>query len=684
MRSPSSSPPPAKITSAPALLADVFSRATARLRVPSPPRALTAPPTPPAPCPLHSRALPHSTEIMKLFQVTVVLLGLLAGIDAASVRRTQQHLRTSNGGTRIELLQTADARGGAPKKDAKKVAAPAAAAEKAPVAESAMTAGQMYSLCWSVNVPLMSAGVLAIDAEVDVNAAIDFETTKGGDSALSLSASISGYVSFIIGVKGWASVKIIVMLTLSASLKISTKTKDIQPLALVKMVLAHAAKESKGTKDGGKKMDKSAIEVMDVMKTGMGVEQMWMGFRKIRQGIDKPNTLTNSLVRQSLVWDNSLRNGLLDAKGKLMDDKALAKIVNVNDFKTGMAIPKLMGITGLGATLGDVPCADWEENFNKQIKAKKNLVPDDRKLRARRPGLLCTLLYTYANLKKKKADDMGLLMFTKASKAVKVADVIADLDVAFSEASGNGAGKGLFDYANIWSTALPAVKNEIIEQMTKATDGLKADEGFTVTGELGLSLGVSVEVSPPSKKCDMATFTLGFTAGWVIEFGKTKKVTATKTIEAKFSANSFGDKDAPTFKGVVYAESALLSKDPFQKIGMTFEWDNKMDAKATQVFFGAAQEAMATGKITAVTAMLGQMANGGAAAIAKGAIKAAVGAVGGTAQITKKIGSVATASVFVLDAEYDLKSKEIVGGISAVMAVDINMNIPGAGGVGGT
>ena len=94
---------------------------------------------------------------MKLFQVTVVLLGLLAGIDAASVRRTQQHLRTSNGGTRIELLQTADARGGAPKKDAKKVAAPAAAAEKAPVAESAMTAGQMYSLCWSVNVPFMSA-----------------------------------------------------------------------------------------------------------------------------------------------------------------------------------------------------------------------------------------------------------------------------------------------------------------------------------------------------------------------------------------------------------------------------------------------------------------------------------------------------------------------------------------------
>jgi len=37
MRSPLSPPPPAKTTCAPALLADMFSRATARLRVPPPP-----------------------------------------------------------------------------------------------------------------------------------------------------------------------------------------------------------------------------------------------------------------------------------------------------------------------------------------------------------------------------------------------------------------------------------------------------------------------------------------------------------------------------------------------------------------------------------------------------------------------------------------------------------------------
>jgi len=280
---------------------------------------------------------------------------------------------------------------------------------------------------------------------------------------------------------------------------------------------------------------------MDIAKTEMGVEHVWMGFRKIRQGFDKPDTLTNSLVRQSLVWDNSLRNGLLDDKGVVLKDPALAAKITLDDFKTGAAIPKLMGIT-LGATIANVPCKVWDVAFEADLKAKKKtIMVGDRKLRARRPSLLCKILYTYGKMQTKATEDVGLLLFPKvaAKKKVEVADVIADLDAAFSEANGNGSNKGLFDYLTIWAKALPVVKNEIIEAMNAATAGLAPDADFTIKGTVGLSLGVSVEIAPPNKKCDMATFTLGFTAGWSIEF-PSKKVTAIKTIELKYSMNPTG------------------------------------------------------------------------------------------------------------------------------------------------
>ena len=482
---------------------------------------------------------------MKLFQVTVVLLGLLAGIDAASVHSKTRHLRTgnfakqfvSNGGTRIELLQ------GAP---AKKVAAKASGSGSGSAIpdlkpESAMVMGQFYALCWSINIPLTTVGIAQIDAEIDVNAAIDFQK-QGAKNVLDLSASVSGYISFTVGLSFLGSIKLIVMLTLSVSLEIETTKPGATPLAIIKMVMGHVAKEAAGKKDDNKKMDKSAIEVMDIAKTEMGVEHVWMGFRKIRQGFDKPDTLTNSLVRQSLVWDNSLRNGLLTADGKkAISDADLAKKINLNDFKTGAAIPKLMGIT-LGATIANVPCKVWDVAFEADLKAKKKtIMVGDRKLRARRPSLLCKILYTYGKMQTKATEDVGLLLFPKvaAKKKVEVADVIADLDAAFSEANGNGSNKGLFDYLTIWAKALPVVKNEIIEAMNAATAGLAPDADFTIKGTVGLSLGVSVEIAPPNKKCDMATFTLGFTAGWSIEF-PSKKVTAIKTIELKYSMNPTG------------------------------------------------------------------------------------------------------------------------------------------------
>ena len=481
---------------------------------------------------------------MKLFQVTVVLLGLLAGIDAASVHSKTRHLRTgnfakqfvSNGGTRIELLQ------GAP---AKKVAAKASGSGSGSAIpdlkpESAMVMGQFYALCWSINIPLTTVGIAQIDAEIDVNAAIDFQK-QGAKNVLDLSASVSGYISFTVGLSFLGSVKLIVMLTLSVSLEIETTKPGATPLAIIKMVMGHVAKEAAGKKDDNKKMDKSAIEVMDIAKTEMGVEHVWMGFRKIRQGFDKPDTLTNSLVRQSLVWDNSLRNGLLDDKGVVLKDPALAAKITLDDFKTGAAIPKLMGIT-LGATIANVPCKVWDVAFEADLKAKKKtIMVGDRKLRARRPSLLCKILYTYGKMQTKATEDVGLLLFPKvaAKKKVEVADVIADLDAAFSEANGNGSNKGLFDYLTIWAKALPVVKNEIIEAMNAATAGLAPDADFTIKGTVGLSLGVSVEIAPPNKKCDMATFTLGFTAGWSIEF-PSKKVTAIKSIEVKYSMNPTG------------------------------------------------------------------------------------------------------------------------------------------------
>ena len=140
------------------------------------------------------------------------------------------------------------------------------------------------------------------------------------------------------------------------------------------------------------------------------------------------------------------------------------------------------------------------------------------------------------------------------------------------------------------------------------------------------------------------------------------------------------------FKGVIYAESALLSTDVFQKVGINIEFDNPWDEAKTLLFFKAFQATQAETQIGAVVSMLSGFVSKGASAIATGAIKAAVGAVGGTAKIAANVGSLATANVFVLDAEYDLKTKTIAGGVSTCQAIDINMAIPGPpanAGVGG-
>jgi hypothetical protein len=69
-----------------------------------------------------------------------------------------------------------------------------------------------------------------------------------------------------------------------------------------------------------------------------GFEVLYLGWRKIKQGQDTANSITNSLTRQAFAWNAALFSKITNPKllGKPIDDAALKKLgFTQEDFVTG-------------------------------------------------------------------------------------------------------------------------------------------------------------------------------------------------------------------------------------------------------------------------------------------------------------------------------------------------------------
>lgn len=477
-----------------------------------------------------------------------------------------------------------------------------------------------------------------------------------------MSATIK--VPFIVGLK------IIIMITVAADIKVAMD-KMPTPLDFVLGVLAKIvnAATGKGTKG-------DQVDIMDLLKTKMGIEQMWYGYRKVKQGQEKPNSITNALGRQSLIWASTLYTGLIKNNKAMTDADLKAAKITATELTSGLAIPMLMGITGVSAA-NVAKCDVWDSAFEEQLKKKKNTL-EGRKFRARRPGLLCKMLYSYNKMKKGKEQEMGKLLFPTAHKTAKVADIKTDLNNAFKNAHGTVDKKALFTFENIWSV-LPTLKDEIVNQL----DAADPNPTWKITGSFGISAGVAIELNPPKKKCDMAAFTLGYTAGWQIEF-PSKQSEKMQLIEAKFSANAAGDAGAATYKGILYSETPLWSKNVREgTLGVSFEWDNK-EKKPLAKDAASAITAFTTGMGGVIT-YLSTKISGAVKDAAKAQLASSVTNRVGATSLKKdlNIGDIATSNTHIIDASYDFKAGVFTGGYTSAQGIDFNMALP-AGGVGGT
>ena len=67
-----------------------------------------------------------------------------------------------------------------------------------------------------------------------------------------------------------------------------------------------------------------------------GFEILYLGWRKIKQGQDTANSITNSLTRQAFAWNAALFSTITNPLGKPIDDVALNKLgFYIRDFVTG-------------------------------------------------------------------------------------------------------------------------------------------------------------------------------------------------------------------------------------------------------------------------------------------------------------------------------------------------------------
>jgi hypothetical protein len=332
-----------------------------------------------------------------------------------------------------------------------------------------------------------------------------------------------------------------------------------------------------------------------------------------------------------------------------------------------MAIPKLLGLTGVKDAKD---CKSWEDDFRHGLKdktRKAGLKIEGRKMKARRPGMFCKLLFERVKDTNKKPDKMGEVLFPTASKKFSMVNIVNDLKAAFKSIHGEADATSLFDYTQIWSS-LPRIRDELIDEFNKQMKTSDTDLLKGVTGSFGVTAGVALEMVPPAKKCDWAAFTLGVNAGFRFEISMqkaTKKcctytTSAMSSVEAKFSINPSGE-GSHTFKGAVSYErdSVFTTKLGGGTLSFFFEFDRcppGAKCEAYDISKIKAEEFGAT-KITEVIGQLGKIVDTGISAYLKDKVKSTVTKLSAPAGLTTegagKVGGTATADTICIDASYD-------------------------------